>query len=192
MSRFLLACAVSLSLPAAAFAAEKLNVKTGLWEIKSTIHMSGIPPLPAELLAKMTPEQRKKMEADMRAAQSKEPHTETENECITEKDLERPFQSASQEDCEQSIVNSTRTSQEARLVCKGKVPATGSLKINTPSPERMNGLLDLKTGSGPDAFVIKGQLQGRWIGSDCGDEADDEETYDDEESYDDEEETSEE
>lgn len=180
-----LACA---SLPLLASAAEQLNVKPGLWEITSVTRMSGVPPLPRELMDKMTPQQRAEM-----AAEASAPSKDTSRECITQKDLERPFQSASTEDCKQTIVTTTRTSQKARLVCSGEHQGSGMLRIATPTPETMNGTLDLKVGEGADAFTIKGQLSGRWLDADCGDEADDEDdsvdlpdVEDEDESYDDE------
>jgi hypothetical protein len=54
-------------------------------------------------------------------------------------------------------------------------------KVNTPTPETMNGTLDLKTGDGPDAFALKGTIKGRWLGADCGDEDDSDEVGDDDE-----------
>lgn len=188
MKAAVLACA---SLPLLAASAEQLNVKLGLWEITSVTRTSGMPPLPKELMDKMTPEQRAAMAAEAKANAAGAPSKDTDRECITQQDLERPFQSASTEDCKQTIVAATRTSQEVRLVCKGEQHGSGVLRIATPTPETMNGTLDLKVGEGADAFTIKGQLSGRWLGADCGDEADDDEEdsadlSDDDESYDDE------
>ena len=45
------------------------------------------------MLDKMTPAQRAEMEAAMKKEAAKGPQTETERECITEKDLENPFES---------------------------------------------------------------------------------------------------
>ena len=44
-----------------AWAADKiqsLNLKVGLWEVTHTTSLTGTPPIPPEMLAKMTPEQR--------------------------------------------------------------------------------------------------------------------------------------
>ena len=41
--------------------------------------------------------------------------------------------------------------------------------------------LDLQAGDGPDAFVIKGTIKGRWLGADCGDEEDSDDVNDDDE-----------
>jgi hypothetical protein len=152
--------------------AETLNVKLGLWEITSFTETRGMPPLPKELLDKLTPEQRRKMEADIKAEQAQGPDKDTDRECVTQKDLERPFETSNAKECKQTIVTTTRTSQEVRIVCTGGMPGSGQLKVSAPSPEKMSGLLDMKLGDGAGAMTIKSQLQGRWLSSDCGDEAD--------------------
>ena len=69
-----------------------------------------MPPLPKELLDKLTPEQRRKMEADIKAGQAEGPDRDTDRECITQKDIERPFESSNTKECKQTIVTTTRTS----------------------------------------------------------------------------------
>jgi Protein of unknown function (DUF3617) len=169
-------------LPLAAHA-DKLNVKPGLWEVTSVSDISGMPPLPKDVLDKMTPEQRAQMEAAMKQESARGPRTDTDRECITQKDIDRPFDSADDEDCEHSIVTTTRTTQEIRLSCTGKHKGSGVFRITTPTPETMTGVLDMKVGEGKDVMTIKTQLKGRWLGPDCGDEDDEEEdTADEDES----------
>jgi hypothetical protein len=153
-----------------ASSAERLNIKTGLWEITSTTQMSGTPQLPKELTANLTPQQRAKMEADFKAA-SKDPKKDVDRSCITQKDVENPFHGAS-ENCKQSIIHTTRTTQEVRLVCAGEPKGSGFIRINTPTPETMTGVMDIKMGEGADALTLKANLTGRWLGADCGEEAD--------------------
>lgn len=169
------------ALSAAGAGAERLNVKLGLWEMTSTMRFSGMPPLPKEVTDKMTPEQRAKMAADLKAAAEEEPEPEVSSECITQEDLDKPFQSANSDDCTQTIVRTTKTTQEIRLVCTGKTKGSGVFKVTTPTPETMSGTLDLKAGEGADAFVMKGTIKGRWLGADCGDEDDGDAADDDEE-----------
>jgi hypothetical protein len=158
--------------PLGAFSADRLNIKTGLWEIKSILQTSGVLPLPKALLDTLTPEQRAKMAADMKAEAAKGPSSETTRECITDKDLEQPFSSANTKECRQSVVSTSRTAQEVRIVCDGEVKGGGVMKVNSPTPETMTGSIDLKVGQGADAFSMNGKLIGRWLGADCGDEAD--------------------
>lgn len=170
MKAAVLACA---SLPLFAASAEQLNVKTGLWEITSVTRMSGLPPLPKELMDKLTPQQRAAMAAEAKADAAGAPSKDTSRECVTQKDLDQPFESANMEHCKPAKMTTTRTTQEARIVCDGEHKGSGVFRISAPTPETMNGTLDLKIGEGADAFTLKGQLSGRWLGADCGDEADD-------------------
>ena len=75
-----------------AWAADKiqsLNLKVGLWEVTHTTSLTGTPPIPQEMLAKMTPEQRAKFEERMKARAAAPPKTHTEKSCITQKDLDK-------------------------------------------------------------------------------------------------------
>src|SRR5687768_6107114 len=110
-SRVATSVAVALVMSMSAHA-EPLNVKTGLWETTMTTQTSGMPPLPKALLDKLSPEQRKKMEADLRAEQAEGPDTETDRECITQEDLENPFEPSNTKECKNTIVTATKTSQE--------------------------------------------------------------------------------
>lgn len=169
------------TLSAAGAGAERLNVKLGLWEMTSIMRFSGMPPLPKEVMDKMSPEQRAKLAADLKAAAAEEPEPEVSSECITQEDLDKPFNSANADDCTQTIVRTTKTTQEIRMVCTGKIKGSGLFRVTTPTPETMNGTLDLKAGEGPDAFTLKGTIKGRWLGPDCGDEDDGDDLDDDEE-----------
>jgi hypothetical protein len=176
----LLSCCCAVPLVAAA---DKLDVKLGLWEVTSSHNISGIPPMPKELLDKVTPEQRAAMEEAFRKEAAKGPQTDTERECITQHDLEHPFDMGDTKDCTRTVVRTTRTTQEVRLTCSGEVKGSGVLRVTTPTPETMTGTLDLQLGDGKDAMKVKSQLQGRWLGPDCGDEddADDDDSRTDDE-----------
>lgn len=164
--------AIALLMPLVASAADRLNVKTGLWEITATTEMSGLPPLPKELLDQMSAEQRAQLESQMKQVGG-EPTTETSRECISERDLERPFESANPDDCKQQIVKSTRTMQEVKLTCSGEYKGGGTLRIYTPTPETMTGDLDISVGE-ETPMTVKAKMKGRWLGADCGEEADEE------------------
>jgi hypothetical protein len=164
----LLACCCATPL---AVAADKLDVKPGLWEITSSNHITGIPPMPKEWVDKVTPEQRAAMETAFKKESEKGPQVDTERECITKEEAERPFEVGDKE-CKQTVVRTTRTTQEVRLSCNGETKGTGVLRVTTPTPETMTGSLDLQVGDGKDAMRVKSEIKGRWLGPDCGDEAD--------------------
>lgn len=156
--------------------AEPLDVKTGLWETTWVTQTRGLPPLPKELLDRMSPEQRKKMEADIRAEQAEGPDTNTDRDCITQRELERPFEPSNTKECTHKIVVATKTAQEVRIVCTGGLSGSGLMKVSAQNRETLNGSMELKLGEGPQSMTINAQLKARWLGSDCGDEADDEDT----------------
>src|ERR1035441_6170576 len=78
---------VSFLAPLAGWAADPvpMDIKLGLWESTITTQMSGMPALPPELLSKLTPEQRAKMEAAMGRGGAS-PKTTTRH-CVTKETL---------------------------------------------------------------------------------------------------------
>jgi hypothetical protein len=150
-------------------AADKLDIKLGLWEITSTHHISGVPPMPKEWQEQATPEQRAAMEAAFRK-EAQNPQTDTERECITRQETEQPFDVGDTRDCTQKVLRRTRTMQEVSLTCTGEYQGSGTLRVTTPTPETMTGTLELQLGDGKDAMKLKSDIEGRWLGPDCGDE----------------------
>jgi hypothetical protein len=168
-SKSLLPLAVCAALPFAAGGQDRLDIRTGTWEITATTHMSGTP-LSNEMLSKMTPEQRAEVQAAMREEAAKGPQTEVSRECITPEEVERPFASADLENCTQQIVRTTRTTQEARLQCTGEYKGSGLLRVTASNPQTMTATLELSAGDGPTPFTIKAQMKGRWLAAACEDE----------------------
>src|SRR5581483_11215497 len=97
------AVAMVLLLGSAAWG-EKLpfNVKTGLWETTSTLPMS------PELLAKLTPEQRARVEAALKGeANNGKPTTRTYKSCLTKEQLDRGTAFNNTKECTETPVTST-------------------------------------------------------------------------------------
>ena len=168
-SKLVLPVSLCVMASLAADAQQKLDIRTGTWEITATTHMSGTP-LSNEMLQKMTPKQREEIQAAMRAEAAKGPQTEVTRECITAEEVERPFASAEIDDCSQEIVRTTRNTQEARLTCTGEYKGSGVLRVTAPNPETMTATLDLSAGDGPASFTVKSQMKGRWLAATCEDE----------------------
>src|SRR5262249_37767972 len=116
----------------------------------------------------------------LRAEQAEGPDTETDHECITQKELEKPFEPSNMKECKHTIVTATKTAQEIRVVCTGGMPGSGTFKVSASNQQTLAGTLDLKLGKEPDAMTIKGQFKARWLGEDCGDEADSDDESSDE------------
>jgi hypothetical protein len=171
MIRKSLSFAVCMLVPFAIHAAEKLNVKPGLWEITSSSRISGIPPLSKEVLGKLTPEQRAEMEAAFKDEAAKGPQVDVDRECVTKDEIDRPFQPADTKDCTHTLTQSTRTTQEVKLACSGEHEGSGVFRVTAATPESITGSVDLQLGEGQRVMRVKSQLKGRWLGPDCGSEA---------------------
>ncbi|MGH8176389.1 MAG: DUF3617 domain-containing protein [Steroidobacter sp.] len=165
-----------------AMAAEKIDIRPGTWEITATTHMSGAPTVSQDLLSKMTPQQRAELEAAFKAEAAKGPQTEVSRECITAEEAERPFKAAEREGCTQIITRTTRTTQEARLVCTGENKGSGMLRVTAPNPETMTAAFELRSGDGPDAMTIKSQMKGRWLTAECEEDDSYDEEFEDEDA----------
>ena len=162
--KFRLAIAALLILPILVYAADQLNVKLGLWEITTVSQMSGTPPVPKELLDRMTPEQRARFDAMGAQAAG---GTDVRKACVTAKDLEHPFGTNNNQPCRSTVVRGSSTSQEIHMQCGADNKGTGTLRINTPTPETMNGTLDMQIGAGENGMKVKATLKGKWLRASC-------------------------
>src|SRR3954471_3344159 len=68
---------------------QPLNIKPGLWEITRTYKRSGTPPVSPEILARLTPAQRARVEERMNAKSGGSANTSTDQHCVTKEDVER-------------------------------------------------------------------------------------------------------
>ena len=82
-------CAVAVTTLVHAADYTKPNIKPGLWEVTVTPKMSGEMPIPDDQLAKMTPDQRAKVEAMVKGAGSK-PHVY--KDCMTPEKIAKGFE----------------------------------------------------------------------------------------------------
>ena len=149
---------------------QPLNVKPGLWESKRTIKRSGALPIPAEMLNRLTPEQRARMEERMKANSAAQTHTTTEKHCLTKEDLERDsLKFAEAKECTTTVLNTTTTTVKAKLVCDQEgMHATGTLELVAVDPERMNGSYRLTANGDGHTMNVDSTWTSKWLGSTCG------------------------
>jgi hypothetical protein len=147
-----------------------LDVKTGLWEITSTGTTTGAPPIPPEALAKMTPEQRAKMESAMQSAIGRNNQPHVSKSCITQKQLEKAPNFAEQHDksCKQTIVTRTSSVVETRVECSGAQKMSGTFRFQAVSREAIRGEVSMGLSNGGNTMTSKHMLDGKWLGADCG------------------------
>ena len=149
---------------------QPLNVKPGLWESTRTIKRAGQMPIPAEMLSRLTPEQRARMEERMNANSAAHSNTTTEKHCLTKEDLEKDrLKLAETKECTTIVLNSTSTSVKARLVCDMEgMHATGSLELVAADPEHVNGSSHSTINGDGHTMNVEGTWSSKWLGSSCG------------------------
>ena len=150
---------------------QSLNIKPGLWESTRTIKRTGEMPIPAELLNRLTPEQRARMEERMKANSGGHSSTVTEKHCVTREDLERDrLKIAEAKECTTTVVNSTSTNLKGKMVCEtAGMHATGTLELVAVDSEHVNGSYHSTVDGNDHTMNMEGTWTSKWLGSTCGD-----------------------
>ena len=147
-----------------------LNVKEGLWEMTVTHSMSGMPAtpnIPPDVLAKMPPEQRARIEAAMKGG----PSTDVRKECITKEKLEKHSAfSNNRGDCTRTVVNSTGSKLEVKIHCEEKQASTdGTLVLETVGSDRVKGTMQAVTNANGHTMNMNFTFSSKYLGPACGD-----------------------
>ncbi len=165
-----LAAAACLAVAAGA-APIALNVKTGLWEITMSGQTSGKPPIPSDVLASMTPEQRAKFDAAMAASRARSAETHVQKTCVTEKSLQNGFDLGNNENdgtCKTTVLASTPTTMEMRQECTGPEKMSMHMRFVAANRERITGTMEMVMTDGTNTMTMNYTMNGRWLGADCG------------------------
>lgn len=170
----------SASLTAVAtFSAHALELRPGLWEQTMTMETSGAPPLAPEVLAKMSPAQRAKAEAALGA---QGPRTTKVQSCITKEQLAEqnkdPFSGLSETGmtCKRQVKANTSTRMETHLECTGTSTMVADATMEAPDNQSMKGSTQMVRTVDGKPTNMKVAFAGKWLGSDCGDKAEDAKT----------------
>ena len=148
---------------------QTLNIKPGLWESTRTIKRAGEMGIPPEMLNRLTPEQRARMEERMKANSAARSNTTTENHCVTKEDLEKDrLTLADAKGCTTTVVNSTSTSVKANLVCDIEgMHATGTLELVAADPEHLSGSSHSSIDANGHTMNVEGAWTSKWLSSSC-------------------------
>jgi hypothetical protein len=149
---------------------QPLDVKLGLWETTTVNEMSGLPPMPADVLAKLTPEQRAKMEAVFKARAAQGPKTTTRRSCLDKEKLEKSlaFGDDNDKSCQRTIISSSRSKLEGHLECTDeKMKRSGDLHVEAINPENVKGSMQMTAAGGSSTMNIKVAFTAKWIGPSC-------------------------
>jgi hypothetical protein len=144
-----------------------LNIKTGEWESTVSSDTNGQLPVPQEMIDKMTPEQRAKMEAMMKARGMQGPRTSVTKHCIKKEDLDKPFGNDNKS-CKPTIVTSSATKQEIHMECDmGGGKQVGTLKFEAVDSSTVRGSMQMSASNGGRTMNVNSTFSGKWLGSAC-------------------------
>jgi Protein of unknown function (DUF3617) len=158
----------------ALFAADKLqplNVKLGLWETSMTHATGGMPAMPAippEALAKLTPEQRARIEGMMKDRAS---GTTAVKSCLTKEKIDKQtaFQNE-RSNCTHTVLSSSGSGFEMKLRCAEKDSTTdGTFKLDVINSENVKGVMHMVVSGSGNNMNIDSTFTGRYLGAACGD-----------------------
>lgn len=150
---------------------QPLNVKTGLWETTWSITTNGQMPIPAEALARMTPQQRARFEATMKARQSQgaKTRTLTEKNCLTKEDLNKEPFSDNDKSCTRTLVSSTGSKAEMRVNCVHEgLKSSGTVQVEALNSEHVKGSSHMVATGGGHTMNSSSSFSSKWIGAACG------------------------
>lgn len=146
---------------------QPLNVKTGVWQTTLTTVVSGAPPIPQDMIEKMTPEQRARFDAMMKKMASGTPNTRTSKSCLTREDLEKdPFNDM--KSCKETVVTSTGSKMEVKEICtdeRGTVNA--NVRIEATDSENVKGWVQSTVNGEGKTMNVNGTFTSKWIGAVC-------------------------
>lgn len=149
--------------------ADSLNVRPGTWDISITTQTGGslIPP---DLLAKMPPEQRAKIEQSMQARSGK-PMTHTSKECVTQNDLDqnRIIKEENENEeggpqCTTTVISKSSSKLVIERTCPAPRASTSQMAMEAKTPESIVGSIDITRPGFGKAHV---DIKGHWLGASC-------------------------
>ncbi len=143
-----------------------LDVKTGQWESTMTVAGSDVPPIPPEALARLTPEQRARLEEQTKSLNGR---TIVHKTCIKKEKLDKPLTFGNGDKaCTNTLVTSTSSMQEIHVECtRNDRKSGGTLRFEALDPEHVKGTVKM-TMTGPNGSMdINSSFTAKWVGEAC-------------------------
>jgi Protein of unknown function (DUF3617) len=145
-----------------------LDVKTGLWESTTIMNMGGMPPLPQDVLDRMTPEQKAQLDAAMKAQQGK---PTTTKHCVTREDLNRKdLFDERDKNCTRTIVTSSSSKLVMNLECTNENMKTkGTIRLEASDSQNVTGKVDMVVTGNGRTMNMNSVITAKYLGAACGD-----------------------
>lgn len=153
----------------------KLDVKPGLWEVKSTSATKLQGDLPAADLSKAPPEMRARLEAMRERLASGKPHTTVRQSCVTQADIDKGQGFDDDEktaNCERHYLDRTPKHIRFQMKCSkdgGDMASDGDFEVTVKSSDLVLVHGTLATHAPGHDSASKIDITARRLGSSCGD-----------------------
>jgi len=148
---------------------QPLNVKPGLWETSRTYKSSGAPPIPADTLARLSPEQRARLEQRINANSAGNTNTVTDKHCVTKEDVEKADFGQGKGECTYNVETSTSTRAKGTYSCLVQgMNANGAIDITASDPEHITGSTHGTLGGGGHTMNVESSFTSRFLTPNCG------------------------
>ncbi len=148
-----------------------MKLRPGLWEMTSKGQTSGSLPIPADVLARLPPDRRAKMEAAIAASQARAATPHVSRQCITAESLQRGLELDERRErgCQETIVSSSSSEMNIQVECKSPQHSTsGTMHFSAAGLETLAGTVNMKISDGGHSLMINRVIEGKWIAADCG------------------------
>lgn len=147
---------------------EPLNMKLGLWERTSTFTKSGEMPIPAEVLNRLTPEQRARIEE--RAKANSAAHNPNKHRQVLRHQARsgKDFQFRRQGMYLDDPGVDQHESQGKRFLRSFRHKSNGNGEFEAPDPEHLNGSMHITSTGGGHNMKIDTTFTSKWLGGSCG------------------------
>jgi len=150
---------------------EPLHVKTGLWEVTTNMTRTGQLPISPDVLAKMTPEQRARIDERMKTQGENAQRSRVRKSCITKEKLEKNDMFEERQSCKRTVVTSTGSKMEVRAECDS--PRGTKMNVSTLAEaldsENIKGSMQMSASGGENTMNMNATFTAKWIGASCGD-----------------------
>lgn len=150
---------------------QPLDIEPGLWEIALTVRTQGRPPIPPDVFAKLTPEQRSMIDRKGKEKAEAGPRTTIKQSCLRAEELEHPLAlmfGAAGQGCRQTVLESTRTRQAIRVECgQGAQQGGGSVLIQAADPKNAKVSSRWTATDGSRTVQVSSTARLKWLGASC-------------------------
>jgi len=156
-----------------------LNVKAGLWEVTVTNSSNGLPPMPQDMLAKLPPEQRARIEELMKQrGMSTNGNSTVVKSCVTREKIDKGLAFAAENtrdnNCTHTVVSSSPSHLEVKYHCDltrdgKKTTLEGTTSVDVSNDDSARGSSHIVTTGEGGSTTVDTSFSSRYLGPACGD-----------------------